>query len=160
MYQPWCSKLRSRNPTFIFWARQFFFEINWPLGSSLQGENCFLNQPVLYKPCFVSRDPQVDPLLLKNVILKPYKGVIMDLSLSYGVEWPMTLTISNNAMELMEKSSGFLLEIELVKWKLNQLYKVKKDKFLFQFIYFLCPALWKKVFRNRLLSLNQNWNLI
>ena len=89
---------------------------------------------------FVSRDPQVDPLLLKNVILKPYKGVIMDLSLSYGVEWPMTLTISNNAMELMEKSSGFLLEIELVKWKLNQLYKVMKDNvYLNLFIFHALP---------------------
>ena len=60
----------------------------------------------------------------------------MDLSLSYGVEWPMTLTISNNAMELMEKSSGFLLEIELVKWKLNQLYKVKKDNVYFNLFIF------------------------
>ena len=103
---------------------------------------------------FVSRDPQVDTLLLKNVILKPYKGVIMDLSLSYGVEWPMTLTISNNAMELMEKSSGFLLEIELVKWKPNQLYKVKKDNVYFNL--FIFHAVLEKVFRTRFICCKLN----
>ena len=50
---------------------------------------------------FVSRDPLVDQVLLKNVILKPYKGVIMDFSLSYGVEWPMSLTISNRYVEIL-----------------------------------------------------------
>ena len=51
---------------------------------------------------FVSRDPLVDQVLLKNVILKPYKGVIMDFSLSYGVEWPMSLTISNRFVEILK----------------------------------------------------------
>ena len=35
----------------------------------------------------------------------------------------MTLILSHESLELMEKISGFLLEVELVKWRLNLLYK-------------------------------------
>ena len=57
----------------------------------------------------MSRDPQVDEVLLKSVILKPYKGVIMDFSLSYGVEWPMTLAMSNTVHSSEQAGAQLIL---------------------------------------------------
>ena len=61
--------------------------------------------------------------MLKNVYFKPYQGVNINLSLSYATEWPMTLTISESTIANMERASAFFLEFELVKSKLNNLFK-------------------------------------
>ena len=71
----------------------------------------------------LSRDTSIDAQMLKNVYFKPYQGVNINLSLSYATEWPMTLTIAETTISNMEKASAFFLEFELVKSKLNNLFK-------------------------------------
>ena len=66
---------------------------------------------------------QIDPELLKNVIFKAHHGICSNMTLSIGTEWPMNLVIKKESVNLIEKASSLLLEIELVKWKLGELYK-------------------------------------
>ena len=66
---------------------------------------------------------QIDPELLKNVIFKAHHGICSNMTLSVGTEWPMNLIIKKESVNLIEKASSLLLEIELVKWKLGELYK-------------------------------------
>ena len=41
----------------------------------------------------------------------------------YILQWPLNLVIKNETVYLIEKATTLLLEIELVKWKLGELYK-------------------------------------
>lgn len=41
----------------------------------------------------------------------------------YILQWPLNLVIKNETVYNIEKATTLLLEIELVKWKLGELYK-------------------------------------
>lgn len=85
----------------------------------------------------VSKDCPNSHDLLKNVIFKTYRGINIALSLSYDTTWPMDLLVIPSTVLCLERASAFLLEIEVSKWKLHDLYKElltsKKGKILTQF---------------------------
>ena len=104
----------------LFFQNRFFLErvcqvVNEPLGEGWKISNV--------TDLVVNLDYQTDASLLKNVIFKSHHGVCSNLNLSIGTEWPMSLIIKKESVTLIEKATLLLLEIELVKWKLGELYK-------------------------------------
>ena len=103
----------------LFFQNRFFLErvchvVNEPIGTSWRISNV---------ADLVNLDYQVDASLLKNVIFKAYHGICSNMTLSIGTEWPLNLVLKNETVNLIEKATTLLLEIELVKWKLGELYK-------------------------------------
>ena len=119
----------------LFFQNRFFLErvcqvVNEPLGEGWKISNV---------TDLVNLDYQTDASLLKNVIFKSHHGVCSNLNLSIGTEWPMSLIIKRESVTLIEKATLLLLEIELVKWKLGELYKdlltSKKGTFYTHFLF-------------------------
>ena len=101
----------------LFFQNRFFLErvchvVNEPIGTSYNVTD------LVHLDYY-----QIDPELLKNVIFKAHHGICSNMTLSIGTEWPMNLVIKKESVNLIEKASSLLLEIELVKWKLGELYK-------------------------------------